>query len=105
MEAGEFDVAHLLIYNRFHSVISQVPTATQLIPAPPPPVEPTPDEQQACPGAMYEFEPDEETILRPPAAAEPRHPGLFARCWKIPGGLLRRADEQPWTALLGTPAT
>ena len=36
LAAGEFDVA-TLIYNRFHSVISQVVTEQQLIPAPPPP--------------------------------------------------------------------
>ena len=58
-DAGEFDVA-TLIYNRFHSVISQVPTATQLIPAPPPPAR---DEPEQGARAIYEFEPDEETIL------------------------------------------
>ncbi len=58
-EAGEFDVC-TLIYNRFHSVISQVPTATQLIPTPIP--EQT-DEVPAAQRASYEFEPDEETIL------------------------------------------
>jgi F-type H+-transporting ATPase subunit gamma len=67
-EAGEFDVA-TLIYNRFHSVMSQVPTATRLIPAPMP--EQAPGQTQAQSGeqaaqggqALYEFEPDEETIL------------------------------------------
>jgi F-type H+-transporting ATPase subunit gamma len=58
-EAGEFDVC-TLVYNRFASVISQVPTETQLIPAPVPPVKP---EDTAGPKAVYEFEPDEETIL------------------------------------------
>ena len=60
-QAGEFDVAHL-IFNRFHSVISQIPTDAILIPAPLPPADPTP----AAPGtaqAIYEFEPDEEMIL------------------------------------------
>jgi len=54
---GQFDVA-TLIYSRFRSVISQIPTAQQLIPAPieeksaggPPPV-------------VYEYEPDENEIL------------------------------------------
>ena len=56
--AGEFDVC-TVIYNRFVSVISQVPTEMQLIPAPPPPQE----EQREGAQAVYEFEPDEETIL------------------------------------------
>ncbi len=59
-EAGEFDVASL-VYNRFHSVISQVPTMTRLIPPPPPQQQETQD--GAGGGAVYEFEPDEETIL------------------------------------------
>ncbi|MCW0236269.1 MAG: F0F1 ATP synthase subunit gamma [Ferrovibrio sp.] len=60
-EAGEFDVAHVF-YNNFKSVISQIPTAQQLIPAM---IAGTnaaagaPDLQ----GGIYEFEPDEETIL------------------------------------------
>jgi F-type H+-transporting ATPase subunit gamma len=59
-EAGEFDVAHIF-YNDFKSVISQVPTAQQLIPA-----MIAGDAANAGPdlkGAIYEFEPDEETIL------------------------------------------
>ena len=56
---GEFDVA-TVVYNRFHSVISQIPTELQLIPLPPP--EEIKDEQPG-PKAVYEFEPDEETIL------------------------------------------
>jgi F-type H+-transporting ATPase subunit gamma len=56
--AGEIDVA-TIIYNRFHSVISQVVTEQQVIPAPPPPEGDTADAS----GAIYEFEPDEETIL------------------------------------------
>jgi len=55
--AGEFDVA-TLIYNRFQSVISQVVTEQQLIPAPPADTAGT-DGSAALP----EFEPDEETIL------------------------------------------
>jgi F-type H+-transporting ATPase subunit gamma len=59
-EAGEFDVAHVF-YNNFKSVISQVPTVQQLIPA-----MIAGDVANAGPdlkGAIYEFEPDEETIL------------------------------------------
>lgn len=58
LAAGEFDVA-TIVYNRFQSVISQVVTEQQLIPAPPPP-EGKPSDQG---GAIFEFEPDEETIL------------------------------------------
>jgi F-type H+-transporting ATPase subunit gamma len=59
LEAGEFDVC-TLIFNRFASVITQVPTELRLIPAP------LPEQREAAgggPKAMYEFEPDEETIL------------------------------------------
>jgi F-type H+-transporting ATPase subunit gamma len=58
LAAGEIDVA-TLIYNRFQSVIVQVVTEQQIIPAPPPPA----DEVVDTGGAIYEFEPDEETIL------------------------------------------
>jgi F-type H+-transporting ATPase subunit gamma len=58
-EAGEFDVA-TLVYNQFRSVISQVPVETQLIPLPAP--EETAEEGTGV-RAIYEFEPDEETIL------------------------------------------
>ena len=55
-DAGEFDVA-TLIYSRFRSVISQVPTAQQLIPAPV-------DESEAMTtGTVYEYEPEEAEIL------------------------------------------
>ncbi len=64
---GEFDVCSV-IYNRFVSVISQVPTEIQLIPLTLPD---TPAEQTAQ--AQYEFEPDEETIL---AALLPRNLGI-----------------------------
>jgi F-type H+-transporting ATPase subunit gamma len=56
---GEFDVA-TVVYNHFHSVISQVPTELQLIPLPPPEIA---ADETAGPRAVYEFEPDEETIL------------------------------------------
>jgi F-type H+-transporting ATPase subunit gamma len=52
---GGFDVA-TLFYSRFRSVITQIPTAQQIIP---PTVAETPVEG----GAIYEFEPDEEEIL------------------------------------------
>jgi F-type H+-transporting ATPase subunit gamma len=57
LAAGEIDVA-TLVYNRFRSVISQVVTETQIIPAPP-----TEGPAADLGGATYEFEPDEETIL------------------------------------------
>jgi F-type H+-transporting ATPase subunit gamma len=57
-EAGAFDVA-TLIYSRFRSVISQIPTAAQLIPARAPEGVTPPDLK----GAVYEYEPNEEEIL------------------------------------------
>jgi F-type H+-transporting ATPase subunit gamma len=59
LEAGEFDVCSL-IYNRFRSVISQVPTDQQLIPANLPSADAAP---AAAGGALYEYEPAEEQIL------------------------------------------
>jgi F-type H+-transporting ATPase subunit gamma len=56
--AGEFDVA-TLFFSRFRSVISQVPTAAQLIPARAPEGVSPPDLK----GAVYEYEPSEEEIL------------------------------------------
>ena len=57
LEAGSFDVC-TVVYNRFVSVISQVPTEQQLIPLP------LPEASQAgAGGALYEFEPGEEEIL------------------------------------------
>jgi F-type H+-transporting ATPase subunit gamma len=56
--AGEFDVA-TLFYAQFRSVISQIPTAQQLIPA-------KFDDAQVAPADTaldYEYEPDEESIL------------------------------------------
>jgi F-type H+-transporting ATPase subunit gamma len=54
-EKGEFDVA-TLFYSRFRSVVSQIPTALQMIP----PVFETKGEGAA---AVYEYEPDELDIL------------------------------------------
>jgi len=59
MDRGEFDVC-TMIYNRFQSVMTQVPTEIQLIPVPAPPV---PEEERAKAVAPYEFEPEEEEIL------------------------------------------
>jgi F-type H+-transporting ATPase subunit gamma len=52
-DAGEFDVA-TIFYNRFQSVISQIPTAQQIIPA---------AYESAGTGALYDYEPSEEGIL------------------------------------------
>lgn len=54
-EAGEFDVA-TLFYARFRSVIQQIPTAQQLIPA-------KFEGGGAGVDVNYEYEPDEEAIL------------------------------------------
>ena len=56
-EAGDFDVA-TLFYSRFESVIAQVPTARQSIPA-------VVDENAVAGGAsaLYDYEPDEGAIL------------------------------------------
>ena len=56
-EKGEFDVA-TLFFSRFKSVISQIPTALQIIP----PVFEAKAEGGA-PSAVYEYEPDELDIL------------------------------------------
>lgn len=58
-EAGEFDVC-TLFYSEFKSVISQVPTAQQLIPASAPTAV-VQDAEHA--GAVYEYEPDPASIL------------------------------------------
>jgi F-type H+-transporting ATPase subunit gamma len=55
-DAGEFDVA-TIFFNRFQSVISQIPTAQQVIPA-------TFDEAEgAGASTLYDYEPSEEGIL------------------------------------------
>ena len=59
-DAGEFDVC-TVFYNRFKSVISQIPTAKQLVPAEFEPAEAA--QPPADDKAKYEYEPDEETIL------------------------------------------
>ena len=55
-DAGQFDVA-TLFYNRFESVISQIPTARQVIPAV---VE---ESAEAGASSLYDYEPDEHAIL------------------------------------------
>ncbi len=57
VESGEVDVV-TIVYNRFRSVIAQIVTEQQLVPAPV--AEQT---AEAAGGAAYDFEPDEETIL------------------------------------------
>lgn len=57
-EAGEVDVV-TLFYSRFKSVVSQTPTAQQLIPAQITDAALAPDLK----GAAYEYEPSEEAIL------------------------------------------
>ena len=55
-DAGEFDVA-TIFFNRFQSVISQIPTAQQIIPA-------SFDAGEAdAASTLYEYEPSEEGIL------------------------------------------
>ena len=65
-DAGEFDVC-TGIYNRFKSAISQIVTAQQLVPLASAGDDDGEDDAAApatvVGGAVYEFEPDEETIL------------------------------------------
>jgi F-type H+-transporting ATPase subunit gamma len=61
-EAGEFDVA-TLFFARFRSVISQIPTAQQLIPARFDEVAEAAPAATDANAALYEYEPDEEAIL------------------------------------------
>jgi F-type H+-transporting ATPase subunit gamma len=56
-DAGEFDVA-TIFFNRFQSVISQIPTATQIIPA-----QFDGDDETGAADTLYDYEPSEETIL------------------------------------------
>ena len=62
-EAGEVDVV-TLFYSRYASVISQVPTKKQLIPAEIAADAAAPDAAQPdLKGGVYSYEPDEESIL------------------------------------------
>jgi len=57
-EAGEFDVC-TIIYNKFKSAIAQIVTPQQLIPF----ALPSANENNASAAQLYEYEPDEESIL------------------------------------------
>ncbi len=57
-EAGEFDVA-TIFYNVFENVVSQIPTAKQIIPADFDDVETESEET----GYVYDYEPSEEAVL------------------------------------------
>ena len=56
VEAGEADVV-TVVYNRFHSVISQIPTETRLVPAP------VPENVPVQAGGIVEVEPEEADVL------------------------------------------
>lgn len=56
-DAGEFDVA-TIFYSKFVNVVSQIPTAQQVIPAA---FEPAEDADSAT--TLFDYEPDEEAIL------------------------------------------
>ena len=58
-DEGDFDVAHLF-YGRFKSVMTQEPTEQQIIPAKAPEGADVPD----LAGGIYDYEPDEEAILK-----------------------------------------
>ena len=55
-DEGEFDVA-TLFYNRFKTVLTQIPTAQRLIPAA------VPEEEAPAVALNYEYEPDEDELL------------------------------------------
>ena len=59
-DEGEFDVCSLF-YSEFQSVISQIPTEQQLIPAN---VSSSSEEETAGDDIAYEYEPDEEELLK-----------------------------------------
>ncbi|MEO0637128.1 MAG: F0F1 ATP synthase subunit gamma [Pseudomonadota bacterium] len=61
-DAGEFDVC-TLFYSEFRSVISQIPTAQQLIPANPAGVDAENTPSDASGDVLYDYEPGEEEIL------------------------------------------
>ncbi|MBF9029238.1 F0F1 ATP synthase subunit gamma [Rhodobacterales bacterium HKCCE3408] len=56
-DAGEFDVC-TIFFNTFQSVIAQVPTALQIIPA----AYDAPEEEEGA-EALYDYEPSEEAVL------------------------------------------
>ncbi|MRX51605.1 F0F1 ATP synthase subunit gamma [Paracoccus sp. S-4012] len=61
-EAGDFDVA-TLFYNRFQSVIAQIPTARQIIPAVLDEAETEIETETGGASNLYDYEPGEEAIL------------------------------------------
>ncbi|MFZ5914502.1 MAG: F0F1 ATP synthase subunit gamma [Pseudomonadota bacterium] len=81
-EAGEFDVC-TLFFSRFRSVIAQIPTAKQLIPAD---LSIDADAAADLGGASYEYEPDEAEIL---AELLPRNVAM-----QIFSGLLENAASE-----------
>ena len=58
-DAGEFDVA-TIFFSRFQNVVTQIPTAQQIIPAS---YEAAEDAGEAGASAVYDYEPSEEEIL------------------------------------------
>jgi F-type H+-transporting ATPase subunit gamma len=70
-EKNGIDMAYL-VYNHFKNVLTQVVTLQQLIPVPLPKVDAEEKSKDAA-QALYEFEPDEETIL---ADLLPRNVGV-----------------------------
>ena len=62
-EAGEFDIA-TLFYSKFQNVVTQIPTAQQLIPANLPGADEAAKAAAELGGAVYDYEPEEEEILR-----------------------------------------
>jgi F-type H+-transporting ATPase subunit gamma len=55
-DAGEFDVC-TIFYSRFESVVSQIPTAQQVIPFE------VPEDAEAGEGTLYDYEPSEGAVL------------------------------------------
>jgi F-type H+-transporting ATPase subunit gamma len=55
-DAGEFDIA-TIFYAKFVNVVSQIPTAQQIIPFS------VPEGTEVDEGALYDYEPSEEAVL------------------------------------------
>ncbi|SON57521.1 F-ATPase gamma subunit [Hartmannibacter diazotrophicus] len=87
--AGEFDVC-TLFFSRFQSVIAQIPTATQLIPAQ------FPERDENAAGALYEYEPGEAEILEdllPRAIAMQIFTGLLENAASEQGARMSAMDN------------
>ena len=95
---AQFDVC-TLFFSRFRSVIAQIPTAQQIIPA----VFPAAAAEHAA-AAIYEYEPDEEDIL---AELLPRNISVqvFRALLENTASVLRRPDDARWTTPPAMPAT